>query len=85
MDAAACIGCGACVAACLNASATLFAGAKIAHLALLPKGQPERAHQVTRMVEQTDAELFGNWSRHGERQAACPKRISKSASMSSLG
>lgn len=76
MDAAACIGCGACVAACPNASAALFTGAKIAHLALLPQGQPERGHRVTRMVEQMDAELFGNCSWHGECQAACPKRIS---------
>jgi len=76
MDAAACIGCGACVAACPNASAALFTGAKIAHLALLPQGQPERRHRVTQMVEQMDAELFGNCSWHGECQAACPKRIS---------
>ena len=76
MDAAACIGCGACVAACPNASAALFTGAKIAHLALLPQGKPESGRRVMQMVEQMDAELFGNCSWHGECQAACPKRIS---------
>lgn len=76
MDAAACIGCGACIAACPNASAALFAGAKIAQLGLLPQGKPERARRVIRMVEQMDVELFGNCSWHGECQDACPKQIS---------
>lgn len=76
MDAAACIGCGACVAACPNASAALFTGAKIAHLGLLPQGQPERDRRASHMVERMDAELFGNCSWHGECQEACPKRIS---------
>lgn len=76
MDAAACIGCGACVAACPNASAALFTGAKLAHLGLLPQGQPERLRRVTRMVRQMDEETFGNCSWHGECQAACPKEIS---------
>jgi succinate dehydrogenase / fumarate reductase iron-sulfur subunit len=76
MDAAACIGCGACVAACPNASAALFTGAKITHLALLPQGQPERDHRVVAMVEQMDAESFGSCSWYGECQDACPKQIS---------
>ena len=76
MDAAACIGCGACVAACPNASAALFTGAKLAHLGLLPQGQPERLRRVMRMVRQMDDETFGNCSWHGECQAACPKEIS---------
>ena len=76
IDAAACIGCGACVAACPNASAALFTGAKIAHLGLLPQGQPERARRAVGMVERMDAESFGNCSWHGECQEACPKRIS---------
>lgn len=76
MDAAACIGCGACIAACPNASAALFTGAKIAQLGLLPQGKPERARRVIRMVEQMDVELFGNCSWHGECQDACPKQIS---------
>ncbi|QAT87957.1 succinate dehydrogenase iron-sulfur subunit [Corallococcus coralloides] len=76
MDAAACIGCGACVAACPNASAALFTGAKIAHLGLLPQGQPERERRAIGMVKQMDAESFGNCSWHGECQDACPKRIS---------
>ena len=76
MDAAACIGCGACVAACPNGSAALFTSAKIAQLALLPQGQVERARRVRRMVEQMDKEGFGNCSNHGECQAACPKNIS---------
>lgn len=75
-DAAACIGCGACVAACPNASASLFTSAKIAHLALLPQGQPERAERVQKMVSQMDAEGFGSCSNHGECEAACPKGIS---------
>ena len=76
MDMAACIGCGACVAACPNGSASLFTGAKIGHLGLLPQGQPERDRRVLRMVDQADAEGFGGCSWHGECQAACPKEIS---------
>jgi succinate dehydrogenase / fumarate reductase iron-sulfur subunit len=75
MDAAACIGCGACVAACPNASAMLFVAAKVSHLALLPQGQPERWERVRRMVGQMDAEGFGNCTNHGECEAACPKGI----------
>jgi len=76
MDAAACIGCGACVAACPNASAMLFTSAKIAHLGLLPQGQPERDERVLRMVAQMDAEGFGSCTNHFECEAACPKEIS---------
>ncbi len=76
MDAAACIGCGACVAACPNASASLFAAAKIAHLGLMPQGQPERPERVLRMVTQMDMEGFGNCTNIGECQEACPKLIS---------
>ena len=76
MDAAQCIGCGACVAACPNASASLFTSAKIGHLALLPQGAPEREDRVRRMVAQHDAELFGSCTQHGECEAACPKQIS---------
>ena len=76
MDAAQCIGCGACVAACPNASASLFTSAKIGHLALLPQGAPEREDRVRRMVAQHDAELFGSCTQHGECEAACPKEIS---------
>lgn len=76
MDAAACIGCGACVAACPNASASLFTSAKVAHLGLLPQGQPEREDRVRRMVAQMDAEGFGHCTNHGECEAACPKGIS---------
>jgi succinate dehydrogenase / fumarate reductase iron-sulfur subunit len=75
MDSAACIGCGACVAACKNASAHLFMGAKISHLALLPQGQVERARRVARMIEQADAEGFGSCSNEGECEAVCPKEI----------
>ena len=75
-DAAACIGCGACVAACPNASAMLFTSAKIAHLALLPQGQPERMDRVLKMVAAMDAEDFGGCTNHGECEAACPKGIS---------
>ncbi len=75
MDAAACIGCGACVAACPNASAMLFVGAKVAHLNLLPQGQPERYRRATAMVNQMDEEGFGNCTNHGECEAACPKEI----------
>lgn len=76
MDAAACIGCGACVAACPNASAMLFVAAKVSHLALLPQGQPERTIRVRDMVAQMDAEGFGGCTNHGECEAACPKGIS---------
>jgi succinate dehydrogenase / fumarate reductase iron-sulfur subunit len=75
-DFAACIGCGACVAACPNASAMLFVGAKVAQLALLPQGQVERASRAERMVAQMDAEGFGGCSNHGECEAVCPKEIS---------
>ncbi|MDP3980157.1 MAG: succinate dehydrogenase/fumarate reductase iron-sulfur subunit [Chlamydiota bacterium] len=75
MDAAACIGCGACVAACPNASASLFVGAKISHLALLPQGHPERHQRVLNMVEQMDKEGFGACSNIGECEAVCPKEI----------
>ena len=75
MDAAACIGCGACVAACPNASAMLFTSAKISHLAMLPQGQPERNDRVLRMVAQMDAEGFGTCTNHGECEAVCPKGI----------
>jgi len=75
MDAAACIGCGACVAACKNAAAHLFTSAKISHLALLPQGEPERERRVVRMVEQMEAEGFGNCSNEGECEAVCPKLI----------
>ena len=76
MDAAACIGCGACVAACPNASAMLFTAAKVSHLGLLPQGQPERAERVRRMIAQMDAEGFGGCTNHEECQAACPKAVS---------
>ena len=76
MDAAACIGCGACVAACPNASAMLFTAAKVSHLGLLPQGQPERLTRVRRMVAQMDAEGFGTCTNHGECEAVCPKEIS---------
>jgi succinate dehydrogenase / fumarate reductase, iron-sulfur subunit len=75
MDSAQCIGCGACVAACKNAAAHLFTSAEIAHLGLMPQGQPERARRVVRMVEQMDAEGFGNCSNEGECEAVCPKEI----------
>jgi succinate dehydrogenase / fumarate reductase iron-sulfur subunit len=75
MDAAACIGCGACVAACPNASAALFTGAKIAHLGLLPQGQPERNQRALRMVRQFNAEEFGGCTNIGECEAVCPKEI----------
>ncbi len=75
MDAASCIGCGACVAACPNASASLFTGAKISQYALLPQGQPEALRRASQMVTQMDNEGFGNCSNHGECEAACPKQI----------
>jgi succinate dehydrogenase / fumarate reductase, iron-sulfur subunit len=76
MDAAQCIGCGACVAACPNGSASLFTAAKITHLGLLPQGQPERAQRARRMVERMDVEGFGGCTLYGECQEACPKLIS---------
>jgi succinate dehydrogenase / fumarate reductase iron-sulfur subunit len=76
MDAAACIGCGACVAACPNASAMLFTAAKVAHLGLLPQGKAERDRRALAMVRQMDAEGFGNCTNHFECMAACPKEIS---------
>jgi len=76
MDAAACIGCGACVAACPNASAMLFTAAKVSHLALLPQGAAERDRRAIGMVEAMDAEGFGNCTNHFECMAACPKAIS---------
>jgi succinate dehydrogenase / fumarate reductase, iron-sulfur subunit len=75
MDAAACIGCGACVAACPNSAAQLFTAAKVAHLGLLPQGQPERWTRVEAMVE-TMERYFGSCTNHGECEAACPKSIS---------
>jgi succinate dehydrogenase / fumarate reductase, iron-sulfur subunit len=75
-DYAACIGCGACIAACPNASASLFTAAKVAHLALLPQGHPERQQRVLKMGDQMTAEGFGDCSNHGECQAVCPKGIS---------
>tara|TARA_B100000749_G_scaffold122825_1_gene93860 strand:- start:102057 stop:102827 length:771 start_codon:yes stop_codon:yes gene_type:complete len=74
-NAAACIGCGACVAACKNASASLFTSAKIAHLALLPQGQPEREERALAMVAQMDSEAFGACTNTGACSAACPKEI----------
>ena len=75
MDSAQCIQCGACVAQCKNASAHLFTAAKIQHLGLLPQGQPERYRRVVRMLDQADAEGFGNCSNEGECEAVCPKEI----------
>jgi len=75
MDSAACIGCGACVAACKNASAHLFMSAKISQLALLPQGQAERYRRVLSMIDQADAEGFGSCSNEGECEAVCPKEI----------
>jgi succinate dehydrogenase / fumarate reductase iron-sulfur subunit len=75
MDAAACIGCGACVAACPNASAMLFTAAKVSHLGLLPQGQPERNSRALKMVARMDAEGFGSCTNHRECEAACPKEI----------
>jgi succinate dehydrogenase / fumarate reductase iron-sulfur subunit len=76
MDAAQCIGCGACVAACKNASAMLFVAAKVSQLNLLPQGQPERFRRVRNMVDQMDAEGFGGCSVTGSCEAVCPKQIS---------
>jgi succinate dehydrogenase / fumarate reductase iron-sulfur subunit len=78
MNAAACIGCGACVAACKNASAMLFVGAKVSHLGLLPQGKPERKSRVLSMVARMDAEQFGNCTNTSECEAACPAGISVS-------
>ena len=75
-DYATCIGCGACVAACPNTSASLFTAAKVAHLALLPQGHPERQQRVLNMTDQMAAEGFGDCSNHGECEAVCPKGIS---------
>jgi succinate dehydrogenase / fumarate reductase, iron-sulfur subunit len=75
-DAAACIGCGACVAACPNASAMLFTSAKVAHLGVLPQGQPERYDRVRNMVAAMDREMFGSCTNIGECEAVCPKEIS---------
>lgn len=79
MDAAACIGCGACVAACPNGSAVLFTGAKVSHLARLPQGAAERERRVVAMVDQMDAEGFGSCTSFGECEAACPKEITLEA------
>jgi len=76
MDAAACIGCGACVAACPNASAMLFVAAKVSHLGALPQGQPERYARVVKMIDAMDEAGFGACTNHGECMAACPKEIS---------
>jgi succinate dehydrogenase iron-sulfur subunit len=75
MDAAACIGCGACVAACPNGAANLFTAAKVSHLNLLPQGQPERYRRVEAMVDEMETH-FGSCTNHGECEAACPKLIS---------
>lgn len=78
-DYAACIGCGACVAACPNASAMLFVSSKVAHLSLLPQGGPERTARVRRMVTSMDGEGFGGCTNHGECTASCPKEIGQDA------
>jgi succinate dehydrogenase / fumarate reductase, iron-sulfur subunit len=78
MDVAQCIGCGACIAACPNASASLFVAAKISHYSLLPQGTPERHQRVQNMVKQMDMEGFGNCSNHWECQSVCPKGVSVS-------
>ena len=75
MDAAQCIGCGACVAQCPNGAAQLFTAAKVAHLALLPQGQPERFERVEQMVARLDDEMFGSCTNYGECEAVCPKQI----------
>lgn len=76
MEAAACIGCGACVAACPNSSAMLFTSAKVSHLSLLPQGQPECYDRAVLMVDKMDGEGFGGCTNHGECEAVCPKEIS---------
>jgi succinate dehydrogenase / fumarate reductase, iron-sulfur subunit len=78
-DYASCIGCGACVAACPNSSASLFTGAKVAQLALLPQGSPERKMRVRSMVDHMESEGFGDCSNYGECEAVCPKEISITA------
>jgi len=78
MDAAACIGCGACAAACPNSSAMLFVAAKVSHLALLPQGQPERTQRALKMVKTMDAEGFGNCTNYYECEAVCPAEIKSS-------
>lgn len=75
-EAAACIGCGACVAACPNGAAQLFTAAKVSHLGLLPQGQPQRDQRVVDMVAQMEAEAFGSCTNHKECEAVCPKEIS---------
>ncbi|MGE0639265.1 MAG: succinate dehydrogenase/fumarate reductase iron-sulfur subunit [Thermoanaerobaculia bacterium] len=75
MDAAQCIGCGACVAQCPNGAAQLFTAAKVSHLALMPQGQPERRERVERMVAKLDDEMFGSCTNYGECEAVCPKQI----------
>lgn len=75
-DAAACIGCGACVATCKNASAALFTGAKVSHLAMLPQGRPEAAQRVKNMVEQMESEGFGHCTNTGACEVECPQEIS---------
>jgi succinate dehydrogenase / fumarate reductase iron-sulfur subunit len=75
MDAAACIGCGACVAQCPNGAAQLFVAAKVSHLGLLPQGQPERQSRVLAMVAQMESEQFGSCTNYGECEAVCPKEI----------
>jgi len=77
MDAAACIGCGACVAACKNASAMLFVAAKVSHLSLLPQGQPEAADRVHRMVSKMDELGFGSCTNTFACEAECPKQIKR--------
>jgi len=76
MDAAACIGCGACVAACPNGSASLFTAAKVTHLGQMPQGQPERSRRALQMIQQMDLEHFGGCTLFAECQEACPKSIS---------
>jgi succinate dehydrogenase / fumarate reductase iron-sulfur subunit len=76
MDAAQCIGCGACVAQCPNGAAQLFTAAKVSHLSLLPQGQPERGPRVAAMVAVMEQEMFGSCTNYGECEAVCPKEIS---------
>jgi len=85
MDAAACIGCGACVAACPNASAMLFVAAKVSHLGLLPQGQPERDARVVKMLNQHDFEGFGGCTNVGACADACPKEIPLTESIAAVG